>query len=136
MNIPATLIPAGKQTYTLNYLGGSDFPLSFPAAGNNSAGAIFNQVTNVLSWVSTSGMSYNNRTCGAPLISAGQTKHIGRFSFKITSSEFPKDAVVDFKWHPTTSCILYQDCAPNTIGFGTSENRILTNPCTLTVPRK
>ncbi|MEP7166038.1 MAG: hypothetical protein ABI741_15150 [Ferruginibacter sp.] len=136
MNIPAALIPPGVHTYAISYLGGSDFPASFPAAGKHSTGAFFNSERKLLTWASTPNMAYNNKTCNAPLIPAGQTKHIGRFSFKINSSKFQKAVDADIKWHTTSGCILYQNCSALTKGFGTPDNRVLANLCTFTVPEK
>ena len=133
MNIPAAILPPGTQTYEFNYLGGSDFPLSFPSAGKACSGANFNAVKNILLWVSSPSLVYNNHTCSAPLIAAGQTKQIGRFSFKITSSTFQKGAAA-ITWHTTSSCILYEACSHTTLGFGNSGNRVLAEPCMLTVP--
>ena len=134
MNIPAALSPAGEQKYAITYRGGSDFPSSFPSTGGTLPGSFFNSATRLLSWSSSPNIAYSNLTCNAPLIAAGQTKKIGRFSFKITSSKFLKGAAAGLTWHTTSSCILYEGCSPNTVGFGNAANRILTNPCTLKVP--
>ena len=136
MVVPVTMIPAGVQTYTWNYLGGSDFPLSFPSgAGVNSPGSGYNTTTRRLIWCSTPNGAYNNGTCNAPLISQGQTKTIGRFSFKITSSTFLQGAAANFVWNVNSGGILYQACAPTVTGYDQVHGPLtLQNPCSLTVP--
>ncbi|MEP7166037.1 MAG: T9SS type A sorting domain-containing protein [Ferruginibacter sp.] len=134
MTVPAAMLPAGTQTYTFNYMGGSDFPLGFPVAGNNSWGANYTTSTRLLTWTTGNTNPYNNLTCSAPLISPGQTKTIGRFSFKISSSNFVPGAAANFVWHTTTGCVVYQGCVPTSTAYNLNSLRTLINPCTLTVP--
>ena len=136
MNVPAAMIPAGTQTYTIYYLGGSDFPLSWPAVYPATPfGGNYNAATRVLTWTTGNTSAYNNNTCSAPLVSPGQTKTIGRFSFKITSSTFVVGAVANFAWHTTSAGIFYQNCTTFVTGYNQASGlTTLINPCTLTVP--
>jgi hypothetical protein len=136
MSVPAAMIPAGTQTYTYNYMGGSDFPLSWPLSyPANSFGASYNEATRLLTWTTGNSSAYNNTTCAAPLLSPGQTKTIGRFSFKITSSNFVGGAAANFVWHTTSSCNFYQNCYTAVTGYMEESGlRTLNNPCTLIIP--
>ena len=136
MTVPTGMIPPGTQTYAINYIGGSDFPLSWPAVYPATAfGSNYIAATRILTWTTGNTSAYNNLTCTAPLISPGQTKTIGRFSFKITSSTFLQGAAANFVWHSTSGCNFYQGCAAAVTGYYQSSGlRTLINPCALTVP--
>ena len=134
MVVPVGMIPAGGQTYTITYIGGSDFPLSWPVAPAPAFGAAYNALTRLLTWTTGNSSVYNNNACNAPLIGSGQTKVIGRFSFKIGSSAFVQGAA-DFVWHSTSSCNFYQGCKAAVTGYNQSSSiRTLENPCKLIVP--
>ena len=89
VTIPAAILPSPVTlgTYSFNYVGGSDFPLSWPAVfPAPSFGASFNTTSRLLTWTTGNTSAYNNLSCPAtpaPIIPAGSTKNIGRFSFKI-----------------------------------------------------
>ncbi len=138
MTVPAAMIPAGTQTYSFNYIGGSEFPLGFPVAGNPSAGASFNTTSRLLTWTTGSAGVYNNISCPSSIaiaIDPGQTRTIGRFSFKITSGNFVPGADATFTWSTTSSCNFYVDCAPTVTAFNQASGfRTLAAPCALTVP--
>lgn len=137
MTVPAGMVPAGSQTYVVNYIGGSDFPSSWPVAPAKAFGTNYNASQRVLTWTSGNTSAYNNSECNALLIAPGQTKTIGRFSFKITSSNFLQGAVADLTWHSTSGCNLYQACKAAVTGYNeTSGLRTLVNPCKLVVPRQ
>ncbi len=136
MTVPAAMIPAGAQTYTVQYIGGSDFPLSWPAVfPAPAAGASYTAASRLLTFTTGTAGAYNNLTCTAPLIAPGQTKTIGRFSFTITSSNFVAGADATFTWQTTSSCNLYQVCAGAVTGYNQASGlRTLAPPCNLTVP--
>lgn len=136
MTVPAAMIPAGAQTYTVQYIGGSDFPLSWPAVfPAPAAGASYTAASRLLTFTTGTAGAYNNLTCTAPLIAPGQTRTIGRFSFTITSANFVAGADATFIWQTTSSCNLYQVCAGAVTGYNQASGlRTLTPPCSLTVP--
>lgn len=136
MTVPAAMIPAGAQTYTVQYIGGSDFPLSWPAVfPAPAAGASYTAATRLLTFTTGTAGAYNNLSCTAPLIAPGQTRTIGRFSFTITSANFVAGADATFTWQTTSSCNLYQVCAGAVTGYNQASGlRTLAPPCNLTVP--
>ena len=136
MTVPAAMIPAGAQTYTVQYIGGSDFPLSWPAVfPAPAAGASYTAASRLLTFTTGTAGAYNNLTCTAPLIAPGQTRTIGRFAFTITSANFVSGADATFIWQTTSSCNLYQVCAGAVTGYNQASGlRTLAPPCNLTVP--
>ena len=145
MTVPASMLPSPVTlgTYSFQYVGGSDFPLSWPTViPSNAAGASFTTSSRLLTWTTGSPGAYNNLTpnpCEAPLIAAGVTKTIGRFSFKIlTGGNFIAGQPATFTWSTTSSCNLYQVCAGAVTGYNSSSSgvalRTLGPVCPLTVP--
>ena len=141
-NFPVAMLPSGtvSANYSFNYVGGSDFPLSFPAPGNNSAGSGFTPSSGLLTWASTPSAAYTNTGCPAstaPLISPGVTKKIGRFSLKLnTAATFVAGQNATFVWLVTSvSCNMYQACTATVTGYNNASGlRTLDPVCPLVVP--
>ena len=137
-----SILPTGTNTETWGYVGGSDFPLSFPAVfpqlgGTNGGGGgtfTWNSTTKEFS-ISTSTGVYNNLSCTAPLIGPGQTKKLGRFVIN-NSQNFVADQSVGLIWSGTTSAVvLYNSpCVASTTAYASSGVRTLVAPCNLSTP--
>ena len=61
MTVPAGMVPAGSQTYVVNYIGGSDFPSSWPVAPAKAFGTNYNASQRTLTW--TSGNKIGRASC-------------------------------------------------------------------------
>jgi hypothetical protein len=135
INIPAAILPAGSNTYTYNYVGGSDFPLSFDVENAKAKGAVFNAATGLLTLCSTDPLKYGNASCTAPLIAPGVTKKIGRFSFKINNAHFIAGAA-ELNFHTSSGCVLYDACSRWLVSYNNISKRTLSNSCSFKIPAK
>ena len=117
------------------YVGGSDFPLSFPPSANPTFTSNPASLTTNMQ-VQTGNGIYNNGSCPgspAPTIGIGATAKIGRFFLRDNTQNFVGGQSVGLTWNTTSGSVLYVDCATTVTNFNTVVNRTLNLPCNLTI---
>jgi len=127
------ILPTGTNTESWGYVGGSDFPLSFPLTypQTGQGGTFTYNSTSKEFSISTLTGVYNNLSCTAPLIPAGESKKLGRFVIH-NSQNFVAGQSVGLIWSGTTSAtILYTACGTVTATYNTAGTRTLVTPCNL-----
>ncbi|MEC4048584.1 hypothetical protein OX284_004015, partial [Flavobacterium sp. SUN046] len=132
-----SILPStGVNTETWGYVGGSDFPLSFPLTyPQTGQGGTFtyNTVSREFSISTLTGV-YDNLTCSAPIIPAGSTKKLGRFVIH-NSQNFVQGQPVGLIWSGTTSAvIMYSACGTITATYNNAATRTLIAPCVISIP--
>ncbi len=125
----AAILPStGTNTETWGYVGGSDFPLSYPQTGGPTFG--YNTGTKQFSLSTGTSVYANGTTCSAPNIAVGETKKLGRYYVR-NSQNFVSGQSVGMTWATTAALVGYINCAQASTAFSTTGTRTLITPCNL-----
>jgi hypothetical protein len=128
----AAILALGTNTIVFSYVGGSDFPLSWPP--NSFPAFTYNSGSRLFGVSTSTGVYLNGTTCAAPNIATGETKKLGRFSLKNTAQDFVPGADVGLAWG-SSGIVAYINCAQGSTAFNVvSGNTTLNAPCSLSIP--
>jgi hypothetical protein len=129
-----SMVPAGTNTYAFTYVGGTDFPAAFVSAGTTySVG--YNAGTQLMMMTMNTG-NYNAGTAIALPI-GGPAKKVGRFSLKITNTDWVAGATTGLAFNANgNGAVMYVNGSNFSTAMGQSTPSLLSisSPCVLTIP--
>lgn len=134
MTHSATIVPAGTNTYSFTYVGGSDFPgafLAIPSTYNVN----YTATSRLMQLTMSTGNYTSSTAISIPV--GGPAKRVGRFSLKITNANWVTSASVGIAYSVNgNGAVMYVNGSNLSSVMGQSSPSIFstTPPCALTIP--
>ena len=128
------IVPSGTHSYSLSYVGGSDFPDAFLTPGV-TYNVSYTPATQLMQMVMSNG-NYNSITAVSIPI-GGPAKKVGRFSLKITSGSWTTGSAVGLSYHSNGNGIvvfLNGSTVSSIMNQTTPSIFTLDTLCALTIP--